>query len=203
MNLKPFVNDFNQEEVLNKVEEKFAEILKLLRLEEVVDNVHLDGTPRRVAKMYINELFEGCYHLPPNVKKFHDENATPVINSNITIKSICAHHFVPFYGKASIYYIPQNGLITGLSKFSRVSDYFSRRPQIQENLTRQIGRFFVEELKPLEFIIAIKAKHMCICHRGANEDNPVTETFWSYSKHTGEADFQKIQYVLNTIDYKG
>jgi len=202
MNLKPFVNDFNQEEVLNKVEEKFAEILELLRLGEVVSNVHLDGTPRRIAKMYIQELFEGCYHNPPDVKKFNDPDSTAVINSDITIKSICAHHFVPFYDKASIYYVPQNGVITGLSKFSRVADYFSRRPQIQEGLTKQIGTFFVNELAPLEFIIAIKAKHMCICHRGANEANPVTETFWSYSKN-GEVSFDKIRYVLDTITYKG
>jgi GTP cyclohydrolase I len=204
--MSTYIKDFDPN-VLEKVEEKYGEIIDLLRLKDVVDNVHLEETPKRVSKMFINELFHGCYEPPPDIKVFKDPNSTPVISSNITIKSICAHHFVPFYGKCSIYYIPDNGLITGLSKFSRIADYFSRRPQIQENLTRQIGEHLVEKLKPQELIIAIKAKHMCICHRGANEDNPVTETYWSYHKNSGiqgvEIDFNKIKYVLDTISYTG
>lgn len=200
---KLFIDDMDKKSVLETVEGKFDEIIKLLRLGEIVSDEHLGETPKRVSKMFINELFSGCYEAPPAVKIFNDPGVTPVISSNITVKSICAHHFVPFYGKASIYYIPQNNKVTGLSKFSRVTDYFSRRPQIQENLTKQIGSYLVEKLNPLELIIAIKAKHMCICHRGANEDNPVTETFWEYSSYAGGVGFDKIQYVLNSIDYKG
>jgi GTP cyclohydrolase IA len=204
--MKKYIDDFDPG-VLEKVEEKYSEIMELLRLKEVVDEVHLVETPKRVSKMFINELFHSCYEAPPDIKVFKDSNNTPVISSNITIKSICAHHFVPFYGKCSIYYIPDNNLITGLSKFSRLADYFSRRPQIQENLTKQIGEYLFEKLEPKELIVAIKAKHMCICHRGANEDNPVTETYWAKHKNSDipgcEIGFDKIRYVLDTISYAG
>lgn len=199
--MKLYIDDLDKN-TMELVAAKQAEIIKLLRLDEVVDTVHLDGTPMRVAKMLIKELFDGCYSAPPNVKIFKDSQSTPVISSNISIKSICAHHFVPFYGKASIYYIPNDDMITGLSKFSRIADYFSRRPQIQENLTKQICNYLVEKLQPKEMIVAIKAKHMCICHRGANEDNPVTETYYAYSAH-GEIGFDKIRYVLDTVHYTG
>jgi len=201
--LKPFIDLGNDRQLIkNKVITKFAEIIDLLKLKEVVDEVHLAETPHRVAKMFMDELFAGCYEGPPNVKIFEDKNGTPVINSNITIKSVCAHHFIPFVGKCSIYYIPANNKLTGLSKFSRVADYYSRRPQIQENLTNQIGNHFVEALQPEELIVAIKAKHLCICHRGANEENPITETYFSYAK-TGTIDFAKIQYVLETVKFNG
>jgi len=186
----------------SKVEAKFKEIIDTMRLSEVVSIEHLKETPRRVSKMFIKELFESCYMAPPDIKIFEDDQTTPVISSNISIKSVCAHHFVPFYGKCSIYYIPSKGKITGLSKFSRISDYFSRRPQIQETLTKQIGDYLVSCLSPEELIVGIKAKHMCICHRGVNEDNPVTETYFSYSV-SGKEDFDKVRYVMDTIKYTG
>ena len=194
---KVFIDNFDPD-IRSKLETKFDEIIKLLRLNEVVDNVHLEETPKRLSKMFVTELFEGCFNAPPLIKTFVDKNVTPVISTNISIKSVCAHHFVPFLGKASIYYTPKDGIITGLSKFSRIADYFSRRPQIQENLTRQIGEYLVEHLQPKDLIIAIKAQHMCMSLRGVNEDTPLTETYYAYDI-TGVENFEKIRYVMDSI----
>ena len=200
---KLFIDDLDHALTMAKVNTKFSEIIELLRLNEIISDEHIRETPARLSKMFINELFAGCYTEPPVIKIFEDSQSTPVISSNITIKSLCAHHFVPFIGKASIYYIPSNNKITGLSKFSRIAEYFSRRPQIQENLTRQIGEYLVKELQPEEFIIGIKAKHMCIVHRGANEDNPVTETYWTYAKGDAKISDTKLTYVMDSINYTG
>ena len=200
---KLFIDDLDKNLVMAKVTTKFSEIIDLLRLKEIISEEHIRETPVRLSKMFINEIFESCYKAPPDIKIFEDSHTTPVISSNITIKSSCVHHFVPFIGKASIYYIPGGNKITGLSKFSRIAEYFSRRPQIQENLTREIGEYLVEKLQPEEFIIGIKAKHMCIVHRGANEDNPVTETFWTYTKSGSKISDAKLNYVMDTIKFIG
>lgn len=181
-----------------QVAQKISEIIDIMRLKEVVPEAHIEETPERVAKMYIDELFHGCYTNPPDMKIFKDDYTTPVLSTNIQIKSTCSHHGVPFYGRASIYYVPNE--ITGLSKFYRVSDYFSRRPQIQERLNRQICDYIWDKLKPHLVIVAIKCKHMCICQRGVNADNPYTTTYYVRSEPEYAPDNQLIWKIVDTID---
>jgi len=190
--------DSNQKDLLLKEsQKKISELLNILQLNEVVSQEHLEDTPKRIAKMFINELFKGCYENPPKIVTFSNEganNEAPVMVSNITVKSTCAHHFVPFFGKASILYFPGEYL-TGLSKFSRVVEYFSRRPQIQEILTNQIGQYLVDILKPKGLYVAMRCKHLCMIHRGVEETNSVTDTYYKF----GEIPSEFIRVVNDTL----
>lgn len=195
-----FLKDVNPEELKNQVSEKVSEIIDILKLKEIVPNAHIDETPTRISKMLVDELFSSCYHEPPQMKIFKDPDNTPVLSTNIGISSCCSHHGVPFYGVASIYYVPKDGNITGLSKFYRVCEYFSRRPQVQEHLTKQIGEYIFNELDPHQLIITMKCKHMCVCHRGAKAHNPWTITHWEKSDSEYPITWDQIQYVMSTLE---
>jgi len=146
---------------------------------DVAPKQHIKETPFRIAKMYVDELFQGCFEEPPTLKTFineHPDSLSPVIVNKILVKSLCSHHFVPFKGHATIYYIP-NKRVVGLSKFSRIVDYYSRRPQIQEELTRQIANYVNDNIEPHIFGVGIRAQHLCMTHRGANEPLSDMETY--------------------------
>lgn len=202
--MKTFLDDVNTEEVKTQVEAKISEIIDILRLKEVVPLEHIGETPKRIAKMYVDELFASCYSAPPSMKLFTPEKGqssgvTPVLSENIGIHSCCSHHGVPFYGKASIYYVPKNKRITGLSKFYRVCEYFGRRPQVQENLTTQIGEYIFKELDPHQLIVVLKCEHMCVSQRGAKAHNPLTTTYWSKSDSEYPVTWDQIKFVMETI----
>jgi len=198
------LNLFGTEEknnMIQSVKTKFEEIIKILKLDHIIDNEHLAETPMRISKMMVNELFDGCYNNPPDMKAFtcNKESMTPVMVKNITIKSLCAHHFIPFYGNCVIYYLPNNKLC-GLSKLSRIASYFSKRPQIQEILTNQIGNYIVEKLEPQQLIVAIRAKHLCMIHRGAEEHESLTDTIFTYSNTPSNmVNNSTLDYVLNSL----
>ena len=155
---------------------RFMEVLGL-----DVDGEHLTRTPERVANSRIDEIFRGVKedprrHLrrtftPPD----HEGDAGFVIVDGITIKSMCAHHFLPFRGECHIGYIPQEKLV-GLSKLARVADGYARRPQVQENLTNEIADAIHEELNPLATIVLIEAEHECMSIRGVEEPRSTTRT---------------------------
>ena len=142
--------------------EKIMQGMKLI-LEGMGEDVNRPGlmeTPQRIARMY-EEIFAGMEQdaSVPLSKTFPVENNEMVIEKDITFYSMCEHHFMPFYGKAHVAYIP-NGKVVGLSKLARTVEIFAKRPQIQEQMTTQIVDAIMEELKPQGAMVMLEAEHM-------------------------------------------
>lgn len=163
--------------------EKMATIEKYFHL--IMDEMGLDmtddslkGTPHRVAKMFIQELFSGLN--PQNKPKisvfensYHYDKM--LVEANINFNSTCEHHFLPIIGKAHIGYV-SSGNVIGLSKLNRIVDYFSRRPQVQERLIMQIFNELKTVLKTDNVIIVMEAKHLCVSSRGIKDESSFTST---------------------------
>lgn len=159
-----------REEMLNEVGTYFGHILRAMRV-DVDNDPNSKDTPRRVAKMFVDELFVGRFTPPPSLTVFPNVKAIDqlIVVGPLTVKSLCSHHFMPIVGTAWIGYLPDKSLI-GLSKFPRVVEWFSRRPQIQEELTEQICRYLDDTLRPKGIGVYVRARHFCMSHRGVNED---------------------------------
>ena len=163
-------------EKIKLIEVKVREILDILGMDLKDDSIA--GTPKRVAKMFINEIFSGLNPLnKPNSSTFknsykYDEM---LVEKNITVNSTCEHHLLPIVGIAHVAYI-SNGKVVGLSKINRIVDYYSKRPQVQERLTLQI----VEELQKVlcteDLACVIDAKHLCVNSRGIRDIDSSTVT---------------------------
>jgi GTP cyclohydrolase I len=144
----------------------------------------LAGTPQRVAKMYVQEIFKGL-----NPGKFPSITLFPnkfqykkmLVERNITVYSYCEHHFVPIIGKAHVAYIPNEHVI-GLSKINRIVEYFSKRPQVQERLTEQIAQAMKQTLEIEDVAVIMDADHLCVASRGIQDVNSSTVT----SHYSGE-----------------
>jgi GTP cyclohydrolase I len=152
------------------------EIIKILGLRPDVDPNLLD-TDERVAKMYL-DIFSGLDEgSRPKLTTFpNDEHYTAmVMEKEIPFYSMCAHHFVPFYGHGHIAYIP-NERIVGLSKLPRLLEFYAKRPQIQERLTEQVATVLDEELRPQGVMVVIEARHLCVEMRGVKKPGAVTVT---------------------------
>ncbi|MGZ3902656.1 MAG: GTP cyclohydrolase I FolE [Bacteroidia bacterium] len=172
--------DLSDEEKIKKIQFHFREIMQTLGLDLTDDS--LMGTPERVAKMYVKEIFSGLN--PGNKPKISVFNNVykydqMLMEKNISFYSNCEHHFVPIMGKAHIAYI-SSGTIIGLSKINRIVDYFARRPQVQERLTVQIAAELKRILNTEDVAVVIEAKHLCVSSRGIKDDTSVTVTS-SYS----------------------
>ena len=130
----------------------------------------LADTPRRVAKMYKDELFYGLdYDQFPDITVFDNKaKYDEMLATNATVQSFCEHHFLPFIGTATVAYIPGDKFL-GLSKFNRIVDFFSRRPQVQERLTVQIAETFKYILSTQDVAVVIKAEHFCVKLRGVKD----------------------------------
>ncbi len=137
----------------------------------------LKETPRRVADMY-EEIFSGIKDSPEKyIKIFHEQNNDEVvIVRDIPFYSMCEHHLLPFFGKAHIAYIPNNGTVIGLSKLARIVNCYARRPQLQERLTSQIADFLDKELHPQGVVVLLEAEHLCMTMRGVKAADAKTET---------------------------
>lgn len=158
------------------IQEHFFEIMKILGLDMEDDS--LKNTPQRVAKMYVNEIFGGL--LPENkpaVSTFENtyKYRQMLIEKDITVYSTCEHHFLPIIGRAHLAYI-SNGKVIGLSKINRIVNYYARRPQVQERLTRQIVEAIKEALNTKDVACVIDAKHLCVNSRGIQDTNSSTVT---------------------------
>ena len=141
------------------------------------EEANLRETDVRVAKMYL-EMFHGLEEgSEPAVTTFpNDENYQHmVMERDIPFYSMCSHHFVPFYGKAHIAYIPEDRII-GLSKFSRILEFYARRPQLQERLTEQVVSYLEDNLKPRGAMVVIEARHLCVEMRGVKKPGAMTVT---------------------------
>jgi len=164
--------------ILSAAETKYAEFMDVVCPGWKEDANSVD-TPKRVAKMFLQELFQGL-HLPaPKVTVFENTGNYDglVFQGNIEVKSMCAHHHMPFFGVAHVAYIPLKGKkIVGLSKLNRMVNYFARRPQVQENLTKEIHDYVSALIGDNRGVaVVIKAKHLCIFMRGVNQ-NTMTQT---------------------------
>ena len=165
-------------EKIAKIESHFREIMLTLGLDLTDDS--LRGTPKRVAKMYVEEIFNGLNPAnEPKIALFENKFGynEMLIEKNISFYSNCEHHFVPIMGKTHIAYI-SSGQVIGLSKLNRIVQYFAKRPQVQERLTMQIAKYLQKVLKTEHVAVFIDAKHLCVSSRGVKDD--ATSTITSY-----------------------
>jgi len=185
---------------VKKIEYHFAEIMETLGLD--LNDDSLKGTPHRVAKMYVNEIFSGLDPSnKPKVALFENRYKYDqmLVEKDITFYSNCEHHFVPIFGKAHVAYI-STGKVIGLSKLNRIVQYFSKRPQVQERLTMQIARELQKVLKTESVAVLMDAKHLCVSSRGIQDNNAATVTSFYGGKFREENTRQEfLKYVgLNT-----
>jgi GTP cyclohydrolase I len=178
--------ELSDEEKIAKIENHFRAIMETLGLDLTDDS--LNGTPKRVAKMYVKEIFQGLNpENMPRVALFENKYKynEMLVEKNISFYSNCEHHFVPIIGKAHVAYI-SNGKVIGLSKLNRLVDYFAKRPQVQERLTMQIGKKLQEVLETEDVAIVIDAKHLCVSSRGVKDDTSSTITAFYGGAFTDE-----------------
>lgn len=169
-------NNLTDKVKIEKIEFHFQEIMKTLGLDLQDDS--LKETPRRVAKMYVTEIFAGLN--PDNFPKMtvienkmnYDQM---IVVQGIQCMSFCEHHFLPIDGIATVAYVPENKVI-GLSKINRIVKYYSQRPQVQERLTKQVADGLQEILGAKHIAVHINAKHYCVKARGIEDSNSTTVT---------------------------
>lgn len=168
--------DMDDKVKMQKIEEHFREIMNILGMDLTDDS--LRGTPKRVAKMYVREIFSGLNpQNKPEIALFENKYKYKemLVEKDITFYSNCEHHFVPIFGKAHVAYI-SNGQVIGLSKINRVVQYFARRPQVQERLTIQIAEELKRVLNTEDVAIVIDAVHLCVSSRGVQDNDSKTVT---------------------------
>jgi GTP cyclohydrolase I len=188
--------DISDERKVELIEEKFRDIMEILGLD--LNDDSLSGTPHRVAKMYVNEIFSGLNPAnKPDIKLFDNKYQynQMLVEKNITFFSNCEHHFVPIMGKAHVAYI-SGGKVIGLSKLNRIVDYFARRPQVQERLTMQIADELKRVLETDDVAVVIDAVHLCVSSRGVKDSNSATVTSYYGGKFEEESVKQEfLRYI--------
>ncbi|MFD2201574.1 GTP cyclohydrolase I FolE [Shivajiella indica] len=183
--------EMDDELKMELIEKHFREIMHILGLDLTDDS--LKGTPRRVAKMYVKEIFSGLNPKNmPDAKLFENKYKynEMLVEKDITFYSNCEHHFVPIHGKAHVAYI-SNGHVIGLSKINRIVQYFAKRPQVQERLTMQIGNAFKEILGTEDVAVILDAHHMCVSSRGIQDVNSSTVTSFYSGKFEKDENTRK------------
>lgn len=168
--------ELSDEEKINKIKANVSEILETLGLDLTDDS--LKGTPNRVAKMFVNEIFSGLHpDRKPKSSTFDNKYkyGEMLVEKNITLYSTCEHHLLPIVGRAHVAYI-SNGTVVGLSKMNRIVDYFAKRPQVQERLNIQIVRELQKVLNTEDVACVIDAKHLCVNSRGIRDIESSTVT---------------------------
>lgn len=174
--LRPDAFDLSDEEKIAKIQDNFKTIMETLGLDLSDDS--LKGTPYRVAKMYVKEIFSGLDPKnKPKVALFDNKYQynEMLIEKNILLQSTCEHHFLPIYGKAHVAYIA-NGNVIGLSKINRLVQHYAKRPQVQERLSIQIMEELKRVLNTEDVAVYIDAKHMCVSSRGIKDVSSSTVT---------------------------
>ncbi len=168
----PMRNDafkLSNEEKIEIIKDDVRHIMETLGLDLTDDS--LNGTPNRVAKMFVKELFSGLDpNKKPNASTFDNKYkyGEMLVEKNITVYSTCEHHLLPIVGKAHIAYI-SHGTVVGLSKMNRIVDYYAKRPQVQERLTIQIVKELQDVLNTKDVACVIDAKHLCVNSRGIRD----------------------------------
>jgi GTP cyclohydrolase I len=185
----------NDDEKIAAIEPHFRAIMEILGMDLRDDS--LRGTPLRVAKMYVKELFQGLNPANmPSMTLFENkfQYNEMLVEKNINFYTNCEHHFVPFFGKAHVAYI-SSGKVIGLSKLNRLVEYFSKRPQVQERLTMQVGKALQTVLQTQDVAIMMDAKHLCVSSRGVKDDSSNTITSFFGGK------FQEEQTKMEFLKY--
>jgi len=186
--------DKTDEEKIALIEPHFRAIMETLGMD--LNDDSLRGTPLRVAKMYVKELFQGLNPANmPSMTLFENkfQYNEMLVEKNINFYTNCEHHFVPFFGKAHVAYI-SSGKVIGLSKLNRLVEYFSKRPQVQERLTMQIGKALQTVLQTQDVAVFMDAKHLCVASRGVKDDSSNTITGYyggKFQEESTKAEFLK------------
>lgn len=168
--------DLSDEDKIQRIEGHFRQIMEVLGLD--LNDDSLSGTPRRVAKMYVQEIFKGLNPAArPEARTFDNKYRynEMLVEKNITLNSTCEHHFLPIIGRAHVAYI-SSGQVIGLSKINRIVDYYAKRPQVQERLSRQIAEDLKAALNTDDVAVVIEAKHLCVSSRGIEDESSSTVT---------------------------
>lgn len=188
--------DITDEQKIEKIQESVKDILETLGMDLTDDS--LQGTPKRVAKAFVNEIFMGLN--PANMPKASTfENnynyGEMLVEKNIIVYSTCEHHLLPIIGRAHVAYI-SGGRVIGLSKMNRIVEYFAKRPQVQERLTMQVVQAMQEALGTQDVACVIDAKHLCVNSRGIKdiESSTVTSEFGGKFKEK-ETKKEFLQYL--------
>lgn len=187
--------DKTDEEKMAVIEHHFGKIMDELGLDRSDDS--LNGTPYRVAKMFVKEIFSGLNpENKPKMSVFDNkfEYNKMLIESNISFNSTCEHHFLPIVGKAHVAYI-SSGKVIGLSKLNRIVDYFARRPQVQERMTRQIFNELKDVLETDNVMIVVSAEHLCVSSRGIQDKSSLTTTV-EYGGMFNQKEYREDFYKL-------
>jgi len=187
----------SDEEKKQKIAILFEEIMDVMGLDLTDDS--LKGTPERVAKMYIDEIFSGLNPKnKPKVALFDNKYQynQMLVEKNITFYSNCEHHFVPIIGKAHVAYI-SSGKVIGLSKLNRIVQYYAKRPQVQERLTNQIANELKTILETEDVAVIIDAKHLCVSSRGIKDDTSATVTTYYGGKFNTAEKINELHNYIN------
>tara|TARA_Y100000766_G_scaffold89198_2_gene75728 strand:- start:3272 stop:3970 length:699 start_codon:yes stop_codon:yes gene_type:complete len=190
--------ELSDDEKIIQIEKHFKEIMEVLGLDLTDDS--LKGTPYRVAKMYVKEMFSGLNpdNKPP-VSLFENkyEYDEMIVEKNITFYSNCEHHFVPIIGKAHIAYI-SSGNVIGLSKMHRIVNYYAKRPQVQERMTVQIFNELRKVLKTEDVGLVVDADHLCVSSRGIKDITSSTVTVELGGKFKDDKQWTKFLALIKT-----
>ena len=187
----------SDKEKKEKISDLFAQIMDVIGLDLSDDS--LKGTPDRVAKMYIEEIFSGLNpDNKPKIALFENKYQynQMLVEKNITFYSNCEHHFVPIIGQAHIAYV-SSGKVIGLSKINRIVQYYAKRPQVQERLTNQIAMELKSILNTEDIAIIIDAKHLCVSSRGVKDDTSATVTSYYGGVFNTPHKVAELQSYLN------
>ena len=189
----------SDEEKKRKIAALFAQIMDVMGLDLTDDS--LRGTPNRVAKMYIDEIFSGLNpENKPKVALFDNKYRynQMLVEKNITFYSNCEHHFVPIIGKAHVAYV-SSGKVIGLSKLNRIVRYYAQRPQVQERLTNQIAEELKTILETDDVAVIIDAKHLCVSSRGIKDDTSATVTSYYGGVFNAPEKVIELQNSINIL----
>ncbi|WP_179339497.1 GTP cyclohydrolase I FolE [Winogradskyella ludwigii] len=195
--MKPNAFEMSNTEKKERISILFSEIMDVMGLDLTDDS--LKGTPDRVAKMYVEEIFSGLDpENKPKVTLFDNKYKynQMLLEKNITFYSNCEHHFVPIIGKAHIAY-KSSGKIIGLSKINRIVQYYAKRPQVQERLTNQIANELKTVLETEDVAVIIDAKHLCVSSRGVQDDTSTTVTTYYGGEFDNASKILELQNYLN------
>ncbi len=174
--LRPDAFELSDDEKIRIIEKHFRAIMETLGLD--LNDDSLQGSPRRVAKMYVKEVFSGLNpDNMPHARLFENKYKYDqmLVEKEITFYSHCEHHFVPIYGKAHVAYI-STGKVIGLSKINRIVQYYAKRPQVQERLTVQVAEELKKALDTEHVGVVMDATHLCVASRGVGDTNSKTGT---------------------------
>jgi len=195
--------DISDKEKIKRIQDSVKDILNTLGMD--LEDDSLKGTPKRVAKSFVNELFSGLN--PANKPKLStfDNNykyGEMLVEKNITVYSTCEHHLLPIVGRAHVAYISKGNVI-GLSKMNRIVDYYAKRPQVQERLTMQVVQALQEALGTQDVACVIDAKHLCVNSRGVRdiESSTVTSEFGGKFKDASTKQ-EFLDYIKMETDFE-